>query len=151
VGDHKGSAVLHQRVHAFLNVSLYGPAKKAAVHFNLEIQEALEELKVQFPEEYDAYYEAYHAVSGDEELERQKRLNNPMYYIGTEEKADAAEHYRIRVGAMDADTSFTISMTLACKLAQAGKDVDYALVWDQPHSEADYPGEVVAWIEGITK
>jgi hypothetical protein len=22
-------------------------------------------------------------------------------------------------------------------------------VWDQPHSEADYPGEVLAWIDAI--
>ena len=39
-------------------------------------------------------------------------------------------------------------MTL--RLANEGiGDVDYALVWDQPHSEADYPGEVLAWIDRI--
>ena len=40
-------------------------------------------------------------------------------------------------------------MTLALKLANAGKDTDYALVWDLPHCEADYPGEVCDWIESI--
>jgi hypothetical protein len=40
-------------------------------------------------------------------------------------------------------------MTLAIKLQNAGFPVDYALVWDQPHSEADYPGEVLAWIDSI--
>ncbi|WP_182430574.1 hypothetical protein [Clostridium sp. OM02-18AC] len=28
-------------------------------------------------------------------------------------------------------------------------DVDYALVWDQPHGDADYDGELVQWIEKI--
>jgi hypothetical protein len=130
---------------------VYGSAEDATVHFNVEISEALEELKEQFPKEYETYYEAYRTAVGNEVLERQKYLINPLNFIGSEEKSDAAEHYRIRVGASDADTSFSVSMTLACKLAQAGKDVDYALVWDQPHSEADYPGEVIDWIERITK
>ena len=62
-----------------------------------------------------------------------------------------AKHFRIRVGAGDADTSFSIAMTLAVRLANAGLDADYALVWDQPHSEADYPGEVLQWIGRICK
>ena len=72
-----------------------------------------------------------------------------MNYIGEEMAKDAAKHYRIRVGACDADTSLTIGMTLALKLAAAGKDTDYALVWDKPHCEADYPGEVCDWIDRI--
>ena len=55
------------------------------------------------------------------------------------------------MGACDADTAFTVSMMLALKLANAGKDTDYALVWDLPHCEADYPGEVCDWIESICK
>lgn len=78
-------------------------------------------------------------------------LINPLNYIGTEEKADAAQYYRIRVGASDADTSFTIAMALACKLAEAGKDVDYRLVWEQPHCGADYEGELPDWIEKIVR
>ncbi len=78
-------------------------------------------------------------------------LINPLNYIGTGKKADAAEHYRIRVGACDSDTSLTVSMTLALKLLQAGKDTDYALVWDKPHCEADYPGEVCDWIDRICR
>lgn len=27
----------------------------------------------------------------------------------------------------------------------------YALVWDQPRSEADYPGEILQWIDAIEK
>lgn len=120
-------------------------------HFNPYIAGAIEKLKDRFPEEYAAYYAGYADVIGNEELDRQKYLINPFNYIGTEEKSTQAEYYRIRVGANDADTSFSVSMTLACLLAGAGKNVDYRLVWEQPHSEADYPGEVIAWIEEIVK
>jgi hypothetical protein len=130
---------------------VFGTAEKPAVHFNIQVAEAIEALKDQFPEEYAIYHDSYNEALWNPALAERKYLINPLNYIGTEEKAKQAEHYRIRVGASDADTSLSVSMTLACKLAQAGKDVDYALVWDQPHSEADYPGEVVAWIEGITK
>lgn len=58
---------------------------------------------------------------------------------------------RIRVGARDADTSPMIGLTLALSLSAAGIDTDYALVWDQPHSEADYPGEVCDWIDSLSK
>ena len=36
-------------------------------------------------------------------------------------------------------------------LSAAGFDTDFALVWDQPHSEADYPGEVCDWIDSLSK
>ena len=43
-------------------------------------------------------------------------------------------------------------MTLALKLANAHcGTVDYAMVWDLPHCEADYPGEVCDWIDRICK
>ncbi|MCM1124493.1 MAG: hypothetical protein NC416_18110 [Eubacterium sp.] len=118
-------------------------------HFNSDIAAAIEELKDRFPEEYAKYYVGYAEVAGNDELARQMYLINPFHFIGTEEKSVQAAHYRIRVGARDADTSFTVSMTLACLLAGAGKNVDYQLVWDQPHSEADYSGEVISWIEKI--
>ncbi|MDE6202116.1 MAG: hypothetical protein K2G19_01415 [Lachnospiraceae bacterium] len=130
---------------------VFGNADIPMRHFNSYIAAALEKLKGQFPEEYEKYYEGYAQVSGNEELAKQIYLINPFHYIGTEEKSTQAKHYRIRVGAGDADTSFTVSMTLACLLANAGKNVDYQLVWDQPHSEADYPGEAIAWIEEIIK
>jgi hypothetical protein len=130
---------------------VFGTPHENAVHFNSIIADAISEIKDQFPHEYDTYFEAYDKASGDSELDRRKYLINPLNYIGTDERADQPRYYRIRVGASDADTSLSVSMTLACKLAEAGKDVDYALVWDQPHSEADYAGEVIDWIEKIVK
>ena len=88
-------------------------------------------------------------MGGDEELARRAALINPLNFITAEAKHPQAKHYRIRVGASDADTSLSVSVTLAVMLRNAGYPVDYALMWDQPHSEADLPGEVLQWIDSV--
>lgn len=131
---------------------VFGTAENDSKHFDGGLAAAVAKLKEQFPEEYEQYYAACAAVDGDEDLARKVWLYNPWNYIGTDEVSKQAEHYRVRVGSCDADTSFMISMTLALKLANVGMEsVDYAIVWDQPHCEADYPGEICDWIESIRK
>ncbi|MBR1711557.1 MAG: hypothetical protein IJ719_22490 [Clostridia bacterium] len=129
---------------------VFGSPETDYAHFCSSIGEAIQELSKDFPEEAKKYAAAFD-LSGDADLTERVYLLNPMNFIGTEERSNQAKHYRIRVGASDADTSFTISMTLAIRLANAGYPVDYALVWDQPHSEADYPGEILQWIDRICK
>lgn len=69
-------------------------------------------------------------------------LMNAMNHIG----ANGAQHYRIRVGENDRDTSLAVSALLALKLQNHGKNVDYALPWGVPHS-GDYDlEELFAWI-----
>lgn len=128
---------------------VFGDENNNAIHFNTAIAKAIEELEEEFPEKYDRYYEEYAKAIGDEALARREYLINPLNFINTEEKSIQAKYYRIRVGASDADTSLSVGMTLACKLAEAGYPVDYELVWDQPHSEADYEGEVIKWIKSV--
>lgn len=132
---------------------VFGDRDKPFMHFNPEIGEAIREIAEEFPgefsEECGKYDEAYKAVKGDKELARRVALFNPLNYTEAGDSADTARHFRIRVGAYDADTSLTISMTLALKLAMAGHEVDYALVWDKPHCDADYPGELCDWVEKI--
>ena len=130
---------------------VFGSKERSMMHFNEEMVEILEELKEDFPEECENYLSSYIEARGDSDLKKRIDLINPFNYIGTKEKSWQAEHYRIRVGASDPDTSLSVSMTLACKLAEAGKPVDYQLVWEQPHCEADYPGEIIAWIEEIVR
>ncbi len=105
-------------------------------------------LKDRFPEEA-ARCEREYDVAGDRELAERRYLINPMNFIGTEEKSVQARHFRIRVGAADADTSLSIAMTLAVRLKNAGLDTDYALVWDLLHCDADYPGGIQDWIDSI--
>jgi hypothetical protein len=126
----------------------FGTPEHDYLHFCPSVAPAIAALKEQFPAEYARYYASYAAVESDEALAQRCALIDPMRFIGSTQST-AAQFFRIRVGACDADTAFTISMALALKLAEAGKSVDHALVWDKPHCQADYPGEVCAWIERI--
>lgn len=129
----------------------FGTPEVDYVHFCQDVAQAIADLKDEYPEECARYMEAFRGIENDPELAERIFLTNPLNFIGTGEQSRQAEHYRIRVGASDADTSLSVSMTLALKLQNAGcGTVDYAMVWDQPHSEADYPGEVCRWINEIT-
>lgn len=127
---------------------VFGDDCRDYVHFDPAIGDAIASLRAGFPREAAMYAGAFD-VSGDAALNERVRLINPMNYIGEDRQGRPARHFRIRVGASDADTSFTISMTLAVKLANAGFPVDYAMVWDQPHCRADHPGELIRWIDEV--
>ncbi|STY62836.1 Uncharacterised protein [Mannheimia haemolytica] len=76
-----------------------------------------------------------------------KRMN-PMHYL---DNPNAAEHWRIRVGTADRDTSLAISAILAIKLQMAGKNVSYETPWNVPHS-GDYDvDELFQWADELVK
>ena len=130
----------------------FGMPECDKMHFNPILAGLIEKLQQAFPEETKRYLEGYQKVAADQALAMRRYLINPMNYIGTEERADLAPHYRIRVGSRDADTSLMITLTLALKLMQTKKtDVDYEIVWDEAHGRADYPGEVTEWVREICK
>ena len=75
------------------------------------------------------------------------KMMSPMPYIAH----TPTQHWRIRVGTNDRDTSLAVSAILAAKLQNSGKSVDYALPWDVPHS-GDYDlNELFDWIDSIAK
>ena len=83
------------------------------------------------------------------------RMLNPTAFILSaiegRKDSDVAQHWRIRHGAYDRDTSLAIPVILARLLKKAGKDVDFALPWGMPHS-GDYDlEELFGWIDGIVK
>ena len=83
-----------------------------------------------------------------DEIRENVRLMNPMNFIG-DGVTDVAPHWYIRHGARDRDTSFPIPINLALKLQNAGKDVNFLLAWNRPHS-GDYAlDELFEWIGGI--
>ena len=130
----------------------FGDETNRYKHFDSYIADILETLKEQFPDEYETYMEAYGNVSGDKEVAESRALLNPMNYIGTDKQADTADHIRIRVGTEDGNTSLSVSAVLALALEdKTDADVDYALVWAQPHGDADYEGELISWIDSICK
>ena len=75
-------------------------------------------------------------------------LMSPMGYIG---HATNPQHWRIRVGTADRDTSLAIASLLAAKLQNTGKHVDFALPWDVPHS-GDYDlDELFTWMKQVAQ
>ena len=78
------------------------------------------------------------------------RLMNPMSFIG-DGKTTIAPHWYIRHGARDRDTAFPVPLNFATKLQNAGKDVNFLLAWNRPHS-GDYAlDELFEWMNKITK
>lgn len=85
-----------------------------------------------------------------DEIRRNVRLMNPMSFIG-DGKTSVAPHWYIRHGARDRDTAFPIPVNFATKLQNAGKDVNFLLAWNRPHS-GDYAlDELFKWIAEIIK
>ena len=86
-----------------------------------------------------------------ENVKENVRLLNPMYFIGDDEATAVAPHWYIRHGARDRDTAFPIAINLATKLQNAGKEVNFKLPWNRPHS-GDYAlNELFSWIAEIVK
>lgn len=78
------------------------------------------------------------------------RIMNPMSML-LDEGSTVAQHWYIRHGARDRDTSFPIPINLATKLENLGKEVNFKLPWNRPHS-GDYAlNELFEWIKEVTK
>ena len=76
------------------------------------------------------------------------KMMNPLTYIS---EKTAPQHWRIRVGTKDRDTSHAIAAILTAKLRNSGKNVDLAMPWGVPHS-GDYDlDELFAWMDKIVK
>lgn len=77
-------------------------------------------------------------------------LMNPMNFIG-DSQTTVAPHWYIRHGARDRDTAFPVPINFATRLLNEGKDVDFLLAWNRPHS-GDYAlDELFEWIRDILK
>lgn len=77
----------------------------------------------------------------------QYRMINALPYIG---KTDGiTRHWRIRNGARDRDTSFTVAYNIsrALKADSKVKTVDFALHWDQGHAGNYDVQSAFAWID----
>lgn len=93
-------------------------------------------------------WDAYTAGEGAALL-AQTRLVNPLTYLGTD--ATVAQHWYIRHGMIDRDTSFAVELTLANAVRMDGdvRSVDFRLPWMTPHS-GDYDvQEAYAWLAGV--
>ena len=102
------------------------------------------------PANFTPYSASKNGVALSAAVKANELLMNPMQQIGSA-AATTAPHWYIRHGAIDRDTSFPVPLNLAVKLMNAGKDVNYLLAWNRPHS-GDYAlQELFDWLDGIAK
>lgn len=80
-----------------------------------------------------------------EDMVKRVAIMNPMNFIGTDKSAVAPNWY-IRHGAKDRDTSFLVPINLATKLQNAGKNVDFFIPWNRPHSGDYNLDDLFRWI-----
>ncbi|MEU1960849.1 subtype B tannase [Nocardia sp. NPDC019304] len=85
----------------------------------------------------------------DSDLPGKLELMNPMYFLDNQTPG-RAEHWWIRVGTKDSDTSLTVVGNLAAKLENLGANVDAAMYWDAGHGSNEDAADFITWIRGIT-
>lgn len=72
---------------------------------------------------------------------------HPMEHIA---ECTNARYFRIRVGALDGHTSFSVSVNFALRLRElTDSAVDFGFVWDRAHASPDAEGELCRWIDTI--
>ena len=76
------------------------------------------------------------------------KLMNPLNYIATS-GTTTAQHWRIRHGTADKDTSLAIPTILATKLQNSGYNVDFWMPWNQGHG-GDYDlSSLFDWADSV--
>ena len=83
-------------------------------------------------------------------------MYNPLYYLSGYydgyQKSTVADHWRIRTGIAQSDTSLTTEVNLALALKNYGVDVDFATIWGGGHTMAESTGDSVTnFIEWVNK
>lgn len=85
---------------------------------------------------------------------------NPLYFLSPAfdgyRRSQVARHWRIRTGIMQGDTGNTTEINLALALQNYGiRDVDFATVWAQAHTQAERTGDsttnFISWVESVIK
>ncbi len=78
--------------------------------------------------------------------------NNKYYAEGGKGASTVANHWRIRTGIKQGDTSLCTEVNLALALKAYGiEDVDFETIWGQGHTQAEDSGDAtdnfIAWVE----
>lgn len=80
------------------------------------------------------------------------KMMNPLNYIAPNDVTKTkkqTQHWRIRYGEMDNNTSMAVPLIVATRLANYGYDVDFDLPWGIPHA-GDYDlEELFDWIDKV--
>lgn len=102
------------------------------------------------PANFTSYSAAKNNTTVTVKVNEEEYLLNPMPQIG-QSGVTVAPHWYIRHGSIDRDTAFPVALNLATKLENAGKDVNFLLAWNRPHS-GDYAlNELFDWLDKLVK
>jgi acetyl esterase/lipase len=102
------------------------------------------------PANFTSYSAAKNNTAVIDEVKEAEYLLNPMSQIGQSD-VTVAPHWYIRHGSIDRDTAFPVALNLATKLENDGKDVNFLLAWNRPHS-GDYAlNELFDWLDKLAK
>lgn len=102
------------------------------------------------PANFTSYSAAKNNTTVTVKVKEEEYLLNPMPQIG-QSGVTVAPHWYIRHGSIDRDTAFPVALNLATKLENAGKDVNFLLAWNRPHS-GDYAlNELFDWLDKLVK
>ena len=85
----------------------------------------------------------------DDDIAALASLMNPMTFINAGSET-MPEHWWLRVGSSDSDTSPTVLANLAIALENQGNSVDASYYWDAGHGADEDPEAFIAWIAEIT-
>lgn len=144
---------------------LFGNAQTDNLHFDAIMSDLLSSEQGEYAScsNFDAGYVSEYAGDmdntddlGTKSSDRQK-MYNPMYFVceGMDGygSSTTAEHWRIRTGIDQGDTSVTTELNLALALQAnpAVKDVDFATVWGLGHTTAERTGSsttnFISWVK----
>ena len=133
--------------------TLFGYSDGTTSHFDATLAELLKD---------DATYGATFAEamektdSEGKTVTERGNMYNPLYYLSGYydgyQKSTVADHWRIRTGIAQSDTSLTTEVNLMLALKNYGADVDFATIWWEGHTMAESTGDSTTnFIEWVNK
>ena len=116
-------------------------------HFSTAMADLLPALADAYPEEAADYLAEYETANlGD--IQEQVWALNPYHFV-EDDSAVKAGRFRICVGTKDTDTAPVIASSFALLLEKAGIDVDYELIWNEVHTDAEYENGFENWVDAV--
>jgi len=85
----------------------------------------------------------------DRDLKITRSLMNPMFFVDQNNRG-CVNHWWIRHGTSDNNTSLTVITNLATSLENQRKHVNTLLYWDAGHGANEDPEDFITWISTIT-
>jgi hypothetical protein len=123
-------------------------------HFDETLASVLSELDNEYAQDYKDDLAQTDWAGND--VQTRVNMYSPLYYLSASSQgyqtSTVAKYWRIRTGIEQGDTSLTTELNLALALENYDevKDVDFATIWGQGHTQAEQTGDATSnFIEWI--